>query len=599
MNYDLVVTNARIVDVSANTVYPGEVLIRGGLIAEVGKNGKAGRKRPKSEVVIDAEGCYVAPGLMDGHIHIESSMLAPIEFAKHASLHGTTAVFVDPHEIANVLGKKGIRLFLEQAKTLPLDMYVGIPSCVPATHLETSGASISAKVIESMINDPRVYGLAEMMNFPGIIHGFGDARTKVQIALRAKKIVDGHCPGLSGKDLKTYIANGRSDGRVRIMSDHEATTAKEALEKHRAGMFIHIRYGSASKDLDRILPELIRKKVKLDRFGLACDDLDAGELFERGHMDRAVKRARNIIQRNSKLNLEGATIQALAMATLNPANYFSRFFKKHCLPIPGLIAKGRKANLVIFNSLHDLKVSHVIHAGKVVVKDGRLVFKSPKVNYAPWTDTMHLKKEFKAEDFRIPYTGQMSKVPARVIGVTKNSILTDNLILPIKVKKGRAGPELSPDPARDIIKIAVIERHRGSGACTVGLVKGLGIKRGAVACTVAHDSHNLILAGADDESMANAANFLARTGGGMAVVHGKNTTYLPLRIAGLMSTLRIESVIQDFKRVKQASHRLGTRIENIFIVLSFLALPVIPSLKITDQGLVDVNKFEFTSVLAE
>ncbi len=586
MKNDLVITNANIVDVSSKRVFPGEVFISGKVIASVRRNSG---KRPgggSAKAVLDAGGGFLSPGLIDGHLHIESSMLAPLEFAKQAVLHGTTAIFVDPHEIANVLGRKGIGLFLKEAGKLPLDMYIGVPSCVPATDLETSGGSISIRDIKSLLKNPRVFGLAEMMNFPGIVHGFGDARERVEVALRAGKMVDGHCPGLSGEDLKRYVSNGKRDGIVRIMSDHESVSAEEALEKYRAGMFIHIRYGSASKDLDRILPELVRKRVKLDRFGLACDDLDVEELYEQGHMDRAVRRARDIFRENSGFGPEKAAVAALALATRNNAEYFSPFFRKQGFPVPGEIAKGRKADLVIFDSLDDMKVRHVIHSGKVVVRYGRLVFKSRRPRYEPWTHTVHVRRDFSVDDFRIPYHGNMKRARDHVIGVIKNSLLTEDLMLPVKVERGKAGAELVSDPARDIVKIAVIERHKKTGNYTVGFVRGLGIRRGAVASTIAHDSHNLIVAGTDKKDMAKAVNFLAHTGGGLVVAKGKSIDFLPLRIAGLMSTQTIDEVLHDFKRVKKASRELGTRHKDVFIVLSFLALPVIPSLKITDKILV-------------
>ena len=587
MSYDLILKGGNVIDVVARRTYKGNVLIKDGRI--VGIEPPNTRYDKNSRKVVDVSKKYIAPGLIDAHLHIESSMLSPVEFSKKAVEHGTTSIFVDPHEVANVLGRKGIELFLKQAEAVPLDMYIGIPSCVPATHLENSGASINLEDIKELILHPRVYGLAEMMNAHGIIHNLGDAREKVDFVYDYGKIVDGHAPGLTGKDLLTYVTNGRDDGKVRIMSDHECSSAQEALEKHKAGMYIALRYGSASKDLDNILPKLIKTNSRLDRFMLCSDDLDARELYENGHVDRSVKRAREIVQSNSDLGLEEATMLALSLATQQPANYFSRFLKLNWHPLIGDVRINKKANLVVFSSLEELLIDKVVHNGKLVVDNGRYLGKEVRFDYSGFLKSMNTGRKISEHDFRIRYAGKKKSLEARVIGAKQGSLLTDSLSLPFKVYRGL----IKANPEQDIAKIGVFERHNATGSYTVGFVKGLGIKRGAVGSTVAHDSHNMIIAGADDKSMAMAAQFLINQEGGMIVVTDSNIDYFPLSIGGLMSTEPIERVVKEHKNLVKAVKRTGSDLDNIFMSLSFLALPVIPELKITDKGLVDVNKFDF------
>jgi len=585
---ELVLTNGNIVDVCSLRIYKADIVIRDGRIARIDSAG--GHSQAKT--VIDVSGKYISPGLIDSHLHIESSMLAPTEFSREAVIHGTTAVFVDPHEIANVFGRKGIDLFLEQSDLVPLDMFIGIPSCVPATHLEDSGGTVDLDDVRELLKDRRVYGLAEMMNFPGILHGSGDAREKVDVAFEFGKIVDGHCPGLSGDDLGMYITNGRNDQIVRIMSDHEVTSTSEAIEKQKAGMYVALRYGSATKDLDRILPGLIAGgNLSLERFMLCSDDLDPVELHQAGHVDRIVRRARDIIMDETALSLQQATVLALSLATMNPAKYFSRFLQFHSYPDIGQIAPGKKANLVVFDSLEKLDVEKVLHNGKLVVDNGRYVGQSMEFDYSDFLGSINVGRKLLQSDFKVSYSGNEKCLNVKVIGVIEGSLETELVELPADVCDGEIRPV-----GEDIAKVAVIERHKQTGSCALGFVRGLGIERGAVASTVAHDSHNLIVAGVDDECMARAANYLCENGGGMAVSAGDMISYLPLKLGGLMSTSGIETVVGEYRNMRNSVKAIGSSLENTLMTMAFLSLPVIPSLRITNRGLVDVDKFRIVDL---
>jgi adenine deaminase len=585
--HDLILKNGQIIDCSTGKICQEDIIVQDGVIKTIEPGTEMNARKE-----IDVRGKYIVPGFIDFHLHVESSLLNPLEFAREAVRHGTTSIFVDPHEIANVCGRKGIDFFLEMSEQLPLDMVVGIPSCVPATHLETAGAEISLSDIEAMLPDRRIYGLAEMMNFPGIINGFGDARQKVDLVFNAGKIVDGHCPGVTGESLKTYLSNGKSDHRIRIMSDHETTSFEEAVEKINLGMFVGLRYGSASRDMERILPDLIKNKISLNRFMLCSDDLDPLELHQNGHIDRIIRRAREIIQDHSDQDLETATITAISLATLNPGNYFSSYFLRHQLPGIGQIKTGMKANIVVLKSLDSLEIDRVIHNGKIVVENKG--YNGPRIpyDYSRLMGKLNLGKKLKPDDFRIPLPDHSNMVKVRAIEINPGSILTGEHIMPMTVSHH----DLHADPEKDIAKIAVFERHRATDNHALGFVKGLGIKKGALASTIAHDSHNLIVAGMDNDSMARAANHLIENGGGMVAVNEK-ITYFPLKICGLMSTEKLEDVNREYQQIKDCISRMGSGLDNPFMTLAFMALPVIPKLKITDQGLVDVEQFRFVDLL--
>jgi len=429
------------------------------------------------------------------------------------------------------------------------------------------------------------------MNFPGIIHDLGEAREKVELVFNAGKIVDGHCPGVTGDDLRKYISNGKDDNIVRIMSDHETISLDEVIEKNSLGMHIALRYGSATKDLERIFPGLLEANIDLDRFMLCSDDIDPFDLSEEGHVDRIVKKTREIIRNHTSLNFEQATILAIRLATLNPSNYFSRFYRFHGFPETGEIAEGKKANLIIFQSLETLEIDKVIHNGEPVVTQGEYTGNHPDFDYSEYFGQVFTGKTFQPEDFKIKPAKSRTGINVKVIEIIKDSLETGQKTVTLSAVNG----EIKADPEKDLVKIAVIERHRGTGSYSLGFVQGLGLRKGAIASTVAHDSHNLIVAGADDESMARAIHLLSEKGGGMAAIAEK-TDYFPLKIAGLMSTSKIEKVVDDYRRIKNAVKSTGSPLDNAFMVLSFLALPVIPRLKITNRGLVDVEKFQFVDL---
>ena len=583
MSVDLVLRGGTIVDVVEKRCYVGDVRIKNGLIHSIERT-----PTTAGEVeTLDITGKYIIPGFIDPHLHIESSLLSPLEFAQAAVRRGTTAVFVDPHEIANVAGKEGIALFLRHAETAPLDIFIGVPSCVPATSFEDTGAALTLAEIEVLLPHPRVYGLAEMMNFPGIIHDVGEARAKVESAYNLGKVVDGHAPGVSGRELALYVTNGKDDGTVRIMSDHESRTGEEALEKRQVGMTVAIRYGSATKDLDRILPFLAQRGENLEGFMLCSDDLDAEELHNHGHVDRIVRRARDILVKHAGLDAQQAAIQAIAMATLHPARYFSRFFRHHGYAEMGEIAPGKIANLAILESLETLKCSTVLRRGEVVVANGDIKRRTTAGDYGELLDSVAVKQPLKASDFAVPYGGPENEAATRVIGAKDGSLTTENKVLLLPVHDG----EIGTDPSQDTAKIAVIERHHHTGTHAVGFVSGLGLLQGAVASTVGHDSHNLMVAGLDEQAMAAATNHLIAIDGGMAVAIADQVTALPLAIGGLMSTENIDSVVRQYQALLAAAKLTGTTSRNVFLLLSFLALPVIPQLKITNRGLVDVDAF--------
>ena len=597
MGADLLLRGGTIVDVSEKRCYAGDILLRDGLIHRVDRapEKSAAVRLTKDAQTLDVSGQYVIPGFIDPHLHIESSLLSPLEFAQAAVRRGTTAVFVDPHEIANVAGTDGIDFFFRQAESAPLDIFIGVPSCVPATALEDSGAALTLADIEELLPHPRVYGLAEMMNFPGIIHNIGEARGKVASAYALGKVVDGHAPGVTGRDLARYVSNGRDDCTVRIMSDHESRTGEEALEKRQAGMYVAIRYGSATKDLDVILPFLAERGIDLDGFMLCSDDLDAEELYQHGHVDRIVRRARDILVEHAGMDAEQATVQAIIMATLHPARYFSRFFRRQGYAEMGVIAPGAVANLAILESLESLACSAVIRHGEVVAANGEDKSGEATADFGGLLRTVTVKEPLSTADFSIPHSGGAQIAATRVIGAVDGSLTTHHRVLSLPAHGG----EVQSDPAQDVVKIAVIERHHNTGLHAVGFVSGLGIRRGAVASTVGHDSHNLMVAGVDERAMVVAANHLVASGGGMAVAIGDEVTALSLEIGGLMSTKPIAAVVAQYRSLLAAAKRTGTSSRNIFLLLSFLALPVIPRLKLTNRGLVDVDAFALVPLLVD
>ncbi|MCP2619019.1 adenine deaminase, partial [Candidatus Aminicenantes bacterium AC-335-A11] len=475
----------------------------------------------------------------------------------------TTTIIADPHEIANVLGEKGIEYMLKASENLPFDIYFMVPSCVPATHMETAGGEIGIRNIENLLKEERILGLAEMMNFPGVILGVPEVLGKIKITRENKKIVDGHSPGLSGLNLQAYLCAG-------IESDHECTTQEEAKKKLRSGMRIMIREGSAAKNLEELLS--IVNNENYHRCFFVSDDRHPEDLLNEGHMDYILRKA-------VKLGLN--PVRAVQMVTLNTAQYFN-------LKRKGGIAPGYVADLVIVENLSDFKINKVFKSGKLVVEEAELIVDIPQYTDPSVLKTIHIKS-ISPDSFKIKDEGKKIKV----IEIIPNQIVTKKLVINPKVRD----EEIISDIENDILKLAVIERHRSTGNIGLGFVKGFGLKKGALGSSVAHDSHNIVVVGVDSYSMYLAVEEISKMEGGFVVVADEEIkASLSLPIAGLMSNESYEHVIEKLKKLLKSAKELGSKLENPFITLSFLALPVIPSLKLTDRGLVDVEEFKIVSL---
>ncbi len=549
---DLLLKNVRLVNVLSGEIYLTNVAVARTKIVGFGEY--------RAKEVLDLDGYYLCPGFIDGHVHIESSMLTIPEFAKAVVPHGTTAVVIDPHEIANVLGLDGIRYMLESSKYNPLSVYVMLPSCVPATDMETSGSQLASYDLAPLFSNPWVLGLAEMMNYPGVI--FGESEVLAKIASARGHPIDGHAPGLTGKDLAAYIAAG-------IGSDHECTTIEEAREKLRLGMYVMIREGSTAKNLRDLLPLVTPTNAR--RMMFVTDDRHPGDLIKEGHIDHIIRLA---------IDQGIDPVLAIQMATLNPAEYFG-------LKDLGAIAIGRQADMVLFDNFKDFRILKVWRAGTLVAEDGKIIPWERPQRSIPLRSSMNIKWD--GVDFRIP--AQSSKV--KVIEIIPGQIITRKLVTEAKIVDGYA----VADTDRDILKIAVIERHTASGNMGKGFVKGFGLKRGALASSVAHDSHNIVVVGVSDEDMMKAVKEIeAMKGGLVAVADGQVLARLPLPVAGLMSEKSAHEVHAELEELLKASKALGCTLEEPFMALSFLALPVIPELKLTDKGLVDVTEFRFVDL---
>ena len=538
--------NARVVNVFTEEVEDTELVLSGSRIAGLGSGYEA-------EVTRDLAGLFVLPGFIDAHVHVESSLATPPEFARAVVPRGTTTVVSDPHEIANVHGLEGIRYMLAASEGLPLTTFMMASSCVPATHMGTAGATLTASDLASLVH-PRILGLAELMNFPGAIHGDPDVLAK--LAAFEGRVVDGHAPGVSGKALNAYVAAGPR-------SDHECTTPEEALEKLRRGLWVFIREATNARNLLALLPVLSPKSRR--RIALCTDDRQPGDLLDEGGIDGML---RTLVSRGVD------PIEAIGLATLNPAEYFG-------LRDRGAIAPGRRADLVMVSSLQDLDVRAVYSGGELVSVDGVPMWPSTP---APPPPAPSMAVASATLDFTIP------KRPGRirVIRVIPDQIVTGADV----VAAPTAGDDVVADTERDLLKIAVVERHSGSGRVGLGLVTGIGLRRGAIAGTVAHDHHNIIVIGADDESMRSAVEAVVELKGGLAVTEGARVlSALPLPVGGLMSQATIEEIRVGLDDVMEAARALGSPLHDPFMAMSFLGLEVIPTLKITDLGLVDVDAF--------
>jgi len=546
---DLLLKNARVINTFSGDIHRSDVAVHGGRIVGFGTY--------KAKQTLDLKGAYLSPGLIDGHIHIESSMVKIPEFGRVVVPRGTTTVVIDPHEIANVLGMDGIKYMLSSSVGGVLSVYVMLPSCVPATHLETAGAELSGHDLSLLLNDEQVLGIGEMMNYPGVIHRDAEVIEKIRIA--KDKRIDGHAPRLSGKDLYAYVSAG-------IRSDHECTDVSEAREKLRAGMYIMIREGTAAKNLKALLPLINSENSRKCMF--VTDDRHLEDILTQGHMDHLVR---------SAIRLGVDPIRAIQMASINTAEYFG-------LKDLGAVAPGYKADLIVFDDFRKLRISKVFKNGKLVARNGELEASALTEYKGKVRGTINVRW-IEHEDFAIKAEGRN----ARVIGVVPNQIVTKSLILPAK----QDGGFVASDIQRDVLKIAVVERHLASGRIGKGLVKGFNLKKGAIASSISHDSHNIVVIGVHDSDMYTAAVQVVKMQGGIvAACNGQVLEALPLPIAGLISDRSADFVREKIRRLTDAARSLGTRLEDPYMAMSFLTLPPIPELKITDRGLIDAVNFK-------
>jgi len=546
---DLLLRNARVVDTLAGGERQGNVAIYGGRIAGIGDYDRAKES-------IDLQGAYLAPGLINGHTHIESSMLHPVQYAQAVVPRGTLALVTDLHEIANVCGFEGIEFVRAWAEKLPLDILLMAPSCVPATALETSGARIGVAEVRKLLSYPDVIGLGEVMNFPGVLGG--DKEILGKIAAAEGRTIDGHAPGLHGKELSAYAAAG-------IRSDHESTTLEEGRERLEEGMYLMIREGSSEKNLDTLLPLVTDKSYKRCLF--VVDDRSCSDLLHEGDIDSVVRKA---ISRGLE------PIRALQLATINAAEHFRLYDR-------GAIAPGYLANLITVTDLSNLEIDMVFYRGKLVAMQGKPLSPPPSIT-SELTDTVHIKHPT-MESLKLAPAGETYPV----IEIVPGQIVTRKRIEKVKVVDGRVVPDLD----RDILKLVVVERHQATGNVGLGLVKGFGLKQGALASSVAHDSHNIVAVGTTDLDILRAIEEVARLQGGLvACARGEIISRLPLPVAGLLSPEPLKAVVAQHDALESAAAKLGNLPPAPFSLLSFLALPVIPELRLTDLGLVDIARFQ-------
>lgn len=559
---DLVLRNGRIVNVLSCEIHDGDVAIAGDRIVGIG--------RYEGRDVVDLGGQFICPGFIDGHVHIESSMLSVPEFARLVCTRGTTAVIADPHELANVMGVEGVRYILSSSKFCPIHVFVMLSSCVPASPYETSGAELTALDLEPLLADRWVIGLAEVMDYPGVISGKSACLDK--IAAVGSRPIDGHAPGVSGRELCAYAAAG-------VGSDHECTTLEEAREKLRLGLHVMIREGSQARNLDALLP-LVTPET-LERFMFVTDDKDVEDLLQEGHIDHMMRRAVA-----AGLN----PVHAVKLATLNPANYFG-------LRQLGAVAPGRVASLAVVDDLKSFRVRRAYHAGRLVAEDGAAL-PLPNSHKPPVLRSSINVKWLEPEQFVVTAPrelGESGACRAHVIEVLENRIDTRRSVATLAVQEGA----ILPDPQRDICKLAVIERHQAGGGTGLGFVRGFGLRRGALASSIGHDAHNLAVVGVSDSDIFTAAVRLVKMRGGLCVVaDGQVLAEAPLPIGGLMSEADAETLRRQLGALHEAAGRLGVALRRPFMALSFLTLSVIGELKLTDQGLVDVGRFELIDLVA-
>ncbi len=571
-NADLVIRNSSLVN-----VYSGEILaetdvaVKGNRIAFVGS---AEHTIGENTEIIDAEGEYLAPGFLDGHVHIDDSMGTVREFAKVVLPRGTTGVFMDPHEIANVLGLGGVKLMVEESKNIPLRVYASIPSCVPATNpdFETTGGIIGVEEVKEALQWDETVALGEVMDYPSVIQGEEEILSMIEETRKVGKVVEGHAPGVSGRELNAYITAG-------ITSCHESTEKEEAREKLRLGMYPMIREGFASiKNLKDLIGIITEKNVDSSRVCLVTDDRHPEDLVEEGHMDDAVRTA---IQ-------EGVDpVEAIQMGTINPAKHFQ--LDENI----GGIAPGKYADMILLSDLKNLEINQVISNGRIVARNDNFVGEIEAYEYPDYAkDTVKIPRKLKPKDFEIEVDAE-GEVKVRVIGVEEGSPKTQELERTLPVQDGI----IKQDSEKDIAKIAVVERHKESGNIGLGFVTGFGFEKGATASTIAHDSHNLLVIGTNDRDMAIAANKLAEVGGGIITVSDAEVQELiELPIAGLMTDTSLEKIREKMEDMSEIWYRFGCGMASPFSTMILLALPVLPELRISDKGLIDTVNFEIVSV---
>ena len=556
-NADLFLKGGRLVNVLSGRIEPVGVAVIGGYIAGFGDYA--------AETVVDLDGRFVAPGFIDAHLHIESAMASVTEFARAVVPSGTTTVVADPHEIANVLGTEGIRYMLASAEKQPLNVYYSLPSCVPATDMETTGAVLEAADLAPFMGATRIRALAEVMNFPGVVAEDPGIMKKIALARRWGKRVDGHAPRLTGKALAAYAAAG-------VASDHECTTAAEAAEKLALGIHIMVREGTGARNLADLFPVISEKTM--DRMMWCTDDRHPHDILSRGHIDHIVRKA-------IALGLD--PVSAIRMGTLHPARYFG-------LHDAGALSPGRRADMVVFSDLDAPRAESVYVGGRLVAENGRMRPGVPRPPVGAVPPSMHLSPE--SVDLSIPAEGPR----IRVIDVVPDQVITGQGVMAATARGGMA----VADPSRDLLKIAVVERYTGQGRTGLGFVRGFGLRRGALASSVAHDSHNIVVVGADDNEMKTALSAVVRMGGGLCAAWDRTArAALPLPIAGLMSPDPMDRIQARLDGLIAASQEMGSTMNDPFMTLSFLALPVIPELKLTDRGLVDVGRFEMVPLFVE
>ncbi|WP_053960416.1 adenine deaminase [Sulfobacillus thermosulfidooxidans] len=569
---DLVITHAKLVNVHTKEIEPDvSVAVKAGFIAYIGKSVPNIKETTK---VIDAHQQYLVPGLMDGHMHVESSMLSVSEFARAVLPAGTTTIFMDPHEMANVFGLEGVALMMQEAEQLPLRVFTTVPSCVPAAPgLEDSGQYLGPNEVQSALNFPRVAGLSEVMDFPGVVNGKPEVLEKIRLTYEKHQVVTGHLPTSDDRVIQAYAATG-------IFSDHESTSREEALRKARRGITVMIREGTAWKDVHECIKIVAEDGIDPHQCLLVTDDVEPATLVHDGHLNVVVRRAIE----------EGVdALSAIQMVTINTARYF------HVEDWLGSIAPGHVADMLLIPDLLEMRPWMVFSGGEIVAENGRLVAEITAPSYPDYVKkSVHLPRALTPQDFLVKSEScSHGEVTVRAIGVSNNSALTHLYTTTARVEDG----VILPSPDNDLVYAAVLERHHGTGQIGHGLVHGFGMKRGAVASTVGHDSHNLMVMGVNPDDMVMAANVLAQSGGGMVAVLDQTILALvSLPIAGLMAEESAEVMAEKLETLTQAWRDLGCTLHAPYMTFSLIALPVIPELRLSNKGLVDVMSMTLVPV---